>query len=890
MRNPRHKLLVLIMIILVAVFTTGPAGAEGDLPEAQRFQLENGLKVIIKENHAVPVAALQIWVKAGSIYETDQEAGITHFIEHMIFKGSEKYGPGEMARIIESAGGEINAYTSYDYTVYHVVIGSKFFNAGLDTLSDAVLEPRLDAEEIEREKKVILEEVSMRRDQPGVRLYEEIMSRAYDTAPYRRPVIGFPETVRSVTRDLMLAYMKRRYVPSSITVVVVGDVKTAECLPLIKEKFARMSGGPADVVHLEEARTNQVRTVFLKDDISESHLALCFPIPGFNDPDNVALDLLAAVLGDGESSRLYRELRGKRTLVNEVGAYSFTPLGPGLLEVACTLEPGQIPEALKTVLRESYRLRFEKVDQEELDRAKLKIESEFVYAQEKVEGQARKLGYFENMAGDFHEQATYLRRLAAVMPEDVRRVAEKYLDPKRIVFGLLASNGASVPITPQDVETLSLDAEQTLRAFYAGAKEESSEVRKYTLRNGATLLVKRVPSVPTVAVQAVFLGGLRGETPATNGSYNMMVQLWTKGTKTRNAEELAAEIEGMAGSITGFSGKNTFGLSGTFLSRFFARGFHVFSDIMINPAFAKEELEKLRPVLLAQLKAQEDSLPALTFLNFSRLLYEGYPYALNPLGTCENIRRFSAQEIRKIRKNSVVPGNLVLSVVGDVEESVIREVLEKEFSAWKAGEFKDRKPKGPAAIKKPRIAAVPKPKQQVHIALGFPGGTLYDPDRAALDVLNMVLSGQGGRLFTELRDKESLAYNVTAFSTEGMEAGSFGVYIAAAPEKEERAVQSLWRELKRVLNEEIAAAELDRAKRYIIGNTEIDLQTNSAQAMDMALYERYSLGYDFTRRYLEQIDKVSVEDVHKAARKYIRPGKYVLVKVGPDVIKRALDR
>ena len=889
MRNSRQKLLVLVVIILIAILGPSPAGAEGDPSEARGVQLDNGLKVIVKENHAVPVAALQIWVKAGSVYETDQEAGVTHFIEHMIFKGTEKYGPGEIARIIESVGGEINAYTSYDYTVYHVVLGSKFFNVGVDALSDAILEPRLDAAEIEREKKVILEEISMRRDQPGLRLFEEVMAKAYESAPYRRPVIGFPETVGAVTRDSMLAYMKRRYIPSNLTVVVVGDVNAEECLRLIKEKFGRMPGGAADTPILEEFPKSEVRTVFLKDEINETHMALCFPIPGFSDPDSVTLDLLAAVLGGGESSRLYKELRGKRTLVNEVGAYSFTPLGPGLLEIACTLEAEQVSEALNAVLRESYRLRFEKVDREELDRAKLNIESEFVYAQEKVEGQARKLGYFENMAGNFHEQERYLKKLAAVTPEDIERVAQKYLDPKRLIFGLLAANGSSVSITSQDVGAFSFEAEKKLGESYSVVKKESSEVKKYTLRNGATLLVKRVPTVPTVAVQAVFLGGVRSETPATNGFYNVMAQLWTKGTKTRNAEELAAEVEDMAGSITGFSGKNTFGLSGVFLSRFFTRGLHIFSDVMINPSFATEEIEKLRPVLLAQLKAQEDSLPALTFLKFSRLLYEGYPYALNSLGTPENIKQFSVKDIKNIYKSHVVPSNLVLSIVGDVEESVIRDGVEKEFESWKATKFKEIKLKGPAAIKKPKTAAIRKPKQQVHIALGFPGVTLYHPDKAPLDVLNMVLSGQGGRLFTELRDKESLAYSVTAFSTEGLEAGSFGAYIASAPEKEEGAVRSLWRELNRILNDEIAAAELDRAKRYIIGNTEIDLQTNSAQAMDMAVYERYKLGYDFTRKYLEQIDKVSIEDVHKAARKYIQPGKYVLVKVGP-VAERASEK
>jgi zinc protease len=879
----RRPVIVFVLLLLISLFTATPViQAEEALPNPYRFQLDNGLTVIIKENHAAPVAAIQVWVKAGSVYETDNEAGITHFIEHMIFKGSSRRGTGEIARAIEAVGGDINAYTSLDYTVYHVAIGSKFFDVGLDILSDAVLHSSFDPLEIEREKMVVLEEIRMRQDQPSVKLFEAVMAKAYTVSPYRRPVIGFPETVQPLTRDSILAYMKKRYTPSNLTVVVVGDVETADCIFRIKQAFSGMKGASAESVSLEEPPQNKVRTVLLKDEINESHLNMCFPIPGFNDPDSVALDVLASILGEGESSRLYRKLRDESSLVHDVGAYAFTPMGPGLFEVACSLDAEKSKEALQAALCEVYRLRYEAVSQDELDKAKLNIESVFIYAQERVQGQARKLGYFETMAGDYREQTNYLKKVTALTSEDIRRAAKKYLHPERLTFGLLVPKEATMAFSMEEVASLSHAADEEARKLYATRKVEMSGAQKFILSNGITLLVKEERNVPTVSMHAVFLGGLRCETAANNGLFNALAQLWTKGTKRRGAQEIAAEIEGMAGSINGFSGKNTFGLSATFLSRFFPGGLEILTEVMLEPAFSPEELEKLRPVLLAQLKQQEDSLPAITFLNFNKLLFTGYPYSMNPLGSPETIKELSTKKIREGYQRYVIPGNLVLAIVGDVEASSVKTEVEKLFSRWKRSGFRDIRTALPKPIASPQTASILKPKQQVHIAIGFRGVTLSHPDRAALDVLNTVLSGQGGRLFTELRDKESLAYSLSAFSTEGIETGAFGVYIATSPEKKDAAINSLWRELNRVRNEIIDPAELDRAKRYIIGSTEIGLQTNAAQAMDMALNERYRLGFDFTRAYLDKIEKVSRDEVLRVARTYIQPEKYVFVAVGPN--------
>lgn len=878
---PSRKWWLTVIAFISFLWVWMGTQAYAGLSEPRRFRLNNGLTVVIQENHSMPIAAIQVWVKAGSTYEIDSEAGITHFIEHMIFKGTEKYRPGEVARKIESLGGEINAFTSFDYTVYQLVIESNFLESGADILSDAVLRPSFDSSEIEREKKVILEEIRMRKDKPGVRLLEEVMAEAYTGSPYKRPVIGYVETISKLTRDSLLTFVKKYYVPSNVAVVIVGDVKTSACLALIERKFSQIQGVESQTIPFLEAESDHIRTRIINDDIEQLRMAVCFPIPGFSHPDTPALDVLACIMGGGESSRLYQKMRAEKTLAHDISASAFTPRGSGLFTVEVILSPEQSHETLVTALKEFHRLKYENVRPDELARAKLNIESEFIYSLEKVEGQARKIGYFEIMAGDFREQSNYLRKVSGVTAQDIREVAKRYFQSRQMIVGLICPSKAGIDLSQAKIASLSQAAEEETESSFRKEQQPVNAVIKHELPNGITLLIKEAPSLPIVSVNAVFLGGLRAEIKETNGTFNAIAMLWKKGTKNKTAGEIASEIEGMAGKIEGFSGKNTFGLGANFLSRFFPRGMDLLGELIINPAFNEEELDRLRPVLLARLKEQEDNLISYTFVNLNKILFSGHPYALNPLGNEDSINGFSAERLKAVYTRYASPKNLVLAIVGDVSASQVRKQVEKIFSAWTGGDNFAIVPGKPDSISSPRQVSVAKTRQQTHVAIAFPGVSLYDTDRPALDVLNMVLTGQGGRLFFELRDKESLAYNVSAFSTEGMETGAFGVYIATRPETQDRAVQSLWRELERVRNEEISEGELERSKNHIIGTTQARLQTYASQAMDLSLNERYGLGYDFTEKYIKQVKKVTSRDVRQAARKYLEKEKHVLIKVGP---------
>jgi len=885
------KLSVCILLIFVTFYVIIMAAqtAEAGIlkPHLYKERLDNGMTVLVKEVPGVKAATVQIWVKAGSIYEGSAEGGITHLIEHMIFKGTKTRGAGQIAAEIEERGGQINAYTSFEYTVYHATLSARFWEPTLEVLADAVLNSVFDAEELEREKQVVLEEISMRNDRPQIMLYQEMMTNSYAVHPYRLPIIGTVESVSSFSRDDILNYMKEHYVPENITVVVVGDVRAAPVVEKAKELFLALPAQKAKEFELpKEPQKTSPKLFSVVQDVNQSQLALTLPIPPFNSKDTPVIDVLSSILGQGETSRLYNELRNEKGLVYTVNASAFTPKDDGLFEIFATLDRANIGQALEGALTELFKLKYVLVEEDELDRVKRSLESDFIFNLERVDGQARVLGSFDALTGDPREDE-YLERVRAVTREDLMRVANVYFDGQKLTAGYLAPNGNEPALSEDELAAIIAKAERSAKASIPSSLVTDSylsDVYRFTLSNGIRLLVRENPQVPTVSFRAVFPGGLRSETLKTNGVFAFISELLPKSTTNITSRELSLKVHELAGEITGFNGKNTFGLKASFLSRYFEDGMKLFADVLMKPAFDPAEADKIKPERLASLKQQEDNLAALAFKEFNRVLFQSHPYALNTLGSEEAIKTLTPELLKKLYKEHATPDQLVLAVSGDVKANEVFDVVQKLFGRWTSdqqeSDFEEfLAPEPPDA---PEMFAVVRDREQVHIVIGFIGTNLKSKDRYALEVLETVLNGQSGRLFMQLRDKQSLAYSLSSFSLLGIDTGSLGVYIGTSPDKKEEAIDSTWKELNKIRNTPITAAELEKAKNIIVGHYELSLQTNGSQAMDMALSEEYGLGLDFGHKYIHEVIQVTPEDVLRVAQKYILPEHYVMVTVGAE--------
>ena len=849
-----------------------------------QFTMENGLKVILEENRTSPVAALQVWIKTGSADERDDEAGMCHFIEHMIFKGTEKRKVGEMAKEVESLGGSINAYTSYDQTVYHITIASRYADIALDILADAVQHSVFDPAELEKEREVILEEIRMGEDDPSRKLFRQTMATAFKRHPYGRPIIGYEKTVRAITRDQMLSFFKRWYTPDRIFFVTAGDFDLQEmerkARALFKE-FKRPSERLPE--RLQEPEQKEIRSNLTFGNLKETYLQLAVPISFVTHEDTPGLDVLEQILGGGETSRLVQKVKLEKGLVHSISASSYTPKDPGLFIIGATLQAENLERAVEEILKEVNRLIHEGVTAEELYRVRVNVESGLIYDRQTVQGQARKLGYYEATTGDVQFEKEYIKRISLLQSEDIKRIGEKYFKPSRWSVSLLA------PAEKADaLKKVSLSAvvEKAGSSTVPIDKKKPPPVLKTVLGNGIRLIVKENRNNPIVSIQVSFLAGVRFEEEAQNGINQFMAVMITKGTEKQTSLEIAKKVERMAGSLSGFSGYNSFGLSFTFLSQHFDEAMTLLGEVVKHPSFDTDEMEKRRRSILAAIRQQEDDLDRMVFKLFRKVLYEKHPYRMDTIGTLDSVQRITQKDLKEYYGRIAVPENMVLTVVGDVDLNQTASAVQNEFGKIQKSNFVPPELPKETPLQKTRKSEVYKEKEQAHFVLGFPGATVQSRDRYVLDVLDAALSGMGGRLFYELRDKESLAYALAFISNVNLDPGYICVYMGTHPDKVETAIAGVLRELKKVKDEGLTEDEVERAKRYLIGNFEIGLQTNGAHARQMSTDELMGLGYDHLQRYPDQIQKVTREDVHRVAKEYFNLEAYALAIIRPPEAKK----
>ncbi len=848
-----------------------------------QFDLDNGLHVILKEDHFAPVVAYQIWVQVGSADEHPDEAGLAHVMEHMLFKGTAKRGVGEIARDIESAGGDINAWTSFDETVYHIVMPSNEIDQGLDILSDAIQHAALDKTELAQELEVIREEIKRGMDSPQRRISEETFRISFSDHPYRNPVIGTDESVRSFTREKVNAFYQKWYAPQNMTLVMVGDFDTEELKGKLPQFFSSFQNGEvAQHQPTHEPEQTTPRVSLLTDSVSQAHVAITFPAVGVTHEDVPALEVLGILLGQGDSCRLVQRLQRDRTLVNDAYAYPYAGKSHGLFMLEAELSPDNTLEALQELAHEAFLFQVEPPSQAEIEKAKTIVENEAIYQQQTAQGKARRLGYFYSATGDLGFHQNFITRVKNLTAADLLDAARRYFRPQAAnVVALLPTEMEAQPEKQQLLDAVNKGFELANQLSRPAIETDEHGIARCTLKNGVRVLIKQNDSVPLVSVQAAFLAGLRMEDETNNGVNNLLSRMLTLGTATKDARKIAELVDGMAGSLGGFSGRNTLGLKGVFVSRNFEKGFDLFSECLLSPALPESELEKEKYLVKEEIRARDESPAHAAFDLFNRTLYKEHPFRMDPMGSLESVEGISSEILHDYYFKHLSADRLVISVVGNISPDLVLKNVEARFGDLlpSTQELPQPTPETPQTEIRRNHKLLD--KMQLHLVLGFPGLTFYDSKRYALDVLNAIIAGQGGRLFMELRDKQSLAYSVSSNHLESIDPGFFAVYIGSSPEKREQAITGILKELQRLVDGDISEKEVEDAKRYLIGSHAIGLQTNSAVSGLLLMNELYDIGYANHLKYPEIISGITLEHVVDVAKHLIRSDAYSLAEVGP---------
>jgi zinc protease len=440
------RLLILLSIFLLHWLFPSPAQAQAS--QIQEVVLENGLKVLLLEEHKSPVVTFQVWYRVGSRNEEDGKSGLAHFLEHMMFKGTLKVGPEEYSRIIAKNGGRSNAFTTPDVTVYFATMSRDKIGIAVDLEADRMANALLDGKYFEPEKKVIMEERRLRtEDRPVSSLAEVTAAVAYTIHPYRRPVVGWMQDLENLTREDLRKYYQTFYAPDNAFIVVAGDFSTEEILAKIKAAFGNIPRGPAPPkVRFEEPPQSGERRVVLKKEAELPFVLIYYHVPNVKSPDGFALDLLAVILAGGRSSRLHQDLVYHKRIARRVDAdYDGLSIDPTVFSVTAPLMPGKDPlEVERAIYDLLERVKSEPVSDRELEKAKNQIEAAFVFGQDSIFGQAMRVGQYEAVAG-WRLLDRYLAGIRKVTPADILRVARKYLDPDQRTVGTLVPTKGKNP-------------------------------------------------------------------------------------------------------------------------------------------------------------------------------------------------------------------------------------------------------------------------------------------------------------------------------------------------------------------------------------------------------------------------------------------------------------
>jgi len=843
----------------------GGAGITFPPSSAVKRVLPNGLTIIVQEDRSAPVASVQAWCGTGSIDENAHlGAGLSHILEHMLFKGTKTRPSSAIAQRIQDVGGYINAYTSFDRTVYWIDVPKEGTSVALDVLSDAMMNSTLPEAEYAKEQEVIRREFAMGMDDPDRMAGQLLFATAYQRHPYRLPVIGKLDIFNQLTQEDVLRYYKTRYVPNNLTFIVVGDVDADAVYQQLETFFEEHPAKSLQPVYLPSEPTQLGQRIVHEEFETElTRLSLAWHIPEITHPDVPALDLLSTILGDGRSSRLYRRVREEAGLAFGVSAFSYTPGDPGLLGIDATVEPAKREATRELILKIIDEIKREGVTSDELAKAKKISLSHHLGSLTTMRGQASDLGSNWFLTRNLNFTRDYLASVQKISPEDIRRVAEKYLT---------ADNLTIVSLNPK--------SDHAAKAASANAIS-AGEIQKIELSNGIRLLVREDPRLPLVSMTAVFRGGLLAETPQTNGITRLMAKVLLKGTRTRTAEQIADTIEAVGGSIGSDAGNNSFSISLDVTQPDLKLGAELLADVLLNATMPEKAVVREREVQLAGIKEDEEHLTTVARNILREALFPGHPYALRGKGSVESVSRLTQKGLLDFRDRYLVGRNGVISIFGNVTAAEVKQIFEEALAGLNPGQLALTNPPPPPPMLKNSAVESLKDKAQGVIMVGYRGVDIFSPDRYALELIDEASSDLGSRFFVRIREQMGLAYYVGSSQMQGLVPGLFLFYLGTDPQKIERVQTELLDEINKLADEGLTSEELTRAKKKLIGQQQIANQSNDSFGYMAALDELYGLGFDHYRTLERDVEAVTIEDVKRAAAKYFQKRPYVLAIVRP---------
>ena len=889
---------VFLMPMVAALGAAVPASGAAPDTVVQQRTLPNGLTVLVQEDHSAPLVCTYIWYRVGLRNEPPGQAGITHFLEHMAFKGTERFSGRDMDRLITMRGGYMNGFTSMDYTGYVETLPADALDLAFSIESERMARCLLKADDIESEKGVVISEFEGAENDPSFLLRRDVMAKQFPGQPYGRTVIGVKDDLRKLTRDDVVKYYQQHYAPNNATLVVVGDIAPDEVFAKAEKSFGSIPGSTVAAPTPNPGRdaTGEQR---LKLELPgrTSYVHIVYGVPAIQHPDHVALEVLQNVLSGGRTSRLYRALVDSG-IASDAGGWDYENPDPAAFAFEISLRPKVEHQKAEDVLDSVVeKLATEPVGERELTKAKNQTKAHFVYASDGVTKLGQQIGYYATI-DSYGYLRTFPAKVDAVTAGDIQRVVRSYLKRDNRTAGWLIATGGEGPEGggmvggPSDVQRYRPDPPGPGEAAapppvpIPGGLGKVAPVRKMTLPNGMDVVFEENHAAPFVTIYGNIMSGPVFDPPGKSGLAAFTAEMLSHGTEKRTWSEIQDALEFVAAQLGFGNGTQVGTVGGQCLKDDLGLLLEAAAEQVMLPSFPSEEIEKVRSLIIAaQERRDEDTFQVAEKELFARLYPVGHPLHDNDLGTKETVGSIARDDLVAFHLKYYRPENTILAIVGDFDPDQAGALVEKSFGGWKrlGQPVRPDFPQVPPPAK-PEVVRIPiANKTQLDISIGFPGISRRDPDFYQADLMNYLL-GRGGfmsRLNLDIREKMGLAYYVFSAYYAYWGPGPWVLHMGVNPANADAALKAAIDEIEKMQAAPPADEEMNLWKDYVQGTVARQMETFGGIAQNLVLAAFYDLGLYYPYEYPRILRAITADQVQKAAKERLFPGNYTAVVVGP---------
>ena len=811
----------------------------------EKIKADNGTEVLFIHSPGSSAACVQLWFRVGSSLEKKENFGIAHFLEHMFFKGTQKRPGSAIAHEVESFGGEINAFTSFDYTCYYINTPNSYLPQSTEILLDMASNPLFKEEEIIPERGVVFEEFRRSMDGPDQYLFHRVQQNCF-TGGYGHAILGVEETIKNFSRDQLIHFRKKYYNLQNALLIIAGDLNDkSKYLKIIED--CRIPEGPVSKIFdfkLKEKSAIEIH----KKDVKMSCLAISIQAARFNTDQAAAENLVLGAMGQGESSRLYQGLVVKNTLANTSGTSSIYMAHGGIHLIRIAFPP----ENLKKIIEELTILLQEMVEEKFTSKEIRKISNQYVaskiYDRETIESYSFSAGHGHAQNGDINCEEKFIDRIKNTSLSRVNQVVEDIFK-RPVHFNLQVPEEHPVKQDQIQLEnfqkTLSSLYKKSGIPFYSGktTSKHDPEVSLVSFKEGVDFLYRKNTVSPTFVMHAYIRSGLSDESAEEGGIHSLLSGLLNKGYDSFDRKQLGIDLDDKSASLSGFSGKNSYGLTLHGQTEHIKELMGHFLGSLLQPTLIAREVEHEREITTRILAEQKTDPVKQCFLKVSEVMFEKHPYSRNPLGSQESLKEIDSQKIISLHKRNLINRRILLVYCGDVDFDTVISCLQGKIN------LKGRKrvsltrkeyvpPEG-------RREFIPLQREQAHIFIGLPAGGFDCREHIPLKMLTSYLGGQSSELFVDIRDKKGLCYSICPVHHMAIEGGYWGVYLASGHDKVQTAIKSVKEILNRIRDRGIPREEFKRTKKMIEGQNFLNLQTNEDYASAYSLPVLHDLSIDY---------------------------------------------